>query len=257
MISICLTFKNRAGFLDGFFEKLLEQNFPMKEVEVCLADGGSGDDYLGVVQKYYKHFYQIKTAFCDRAALPFKIASNCPACDRNSLIANMASFEKVVVTDPEVRFRDKEWLQYTHDMLDEKDLLLCHKCYKLPKGVTDLYADVSSYSSAQFAGFCLAFNKTAFIRNGGFEEKYVFGFAGEDSYFVWWWRNNYRIRQSAHPVFHLYHTPPFGNPAFRKLREEYTLPLHERLKKDNVHPNNNNPNWQRPEMIKEELIWKS
>jgi hypothetical protein len=264
-ISICITLKDRADYLDIRLHDLQFQNYDLKKVEICIADGGSSDNIKEVIEKWHKKFYQIKFSFCDREVLPFKIASNCPACDRNSMICNMASFEKVIVTDPEVLFTNVNQLQSVSLDLNNKIVMLHHRCIRFAEGVKynykgDFYA-LNKHNTVgrvfNFGGFCLAFNKSEFIRNGGFDERYALGFAGEDSYFVWWWKYNRKTQFGKHLVGHLWHPSPSMNPAYQKLRREYTLPLHNRLKTENAYPNGENPNWQRPEMIKGVKIWKS
>lgn len=264
-ISICITLKDRANYLDQKLTNLHFQNYNLKKVEICLADGGSMDGIEKVIEKHYESFYQIKLAFCDREALPFKIASNCPACDRNAMICNMPMFEKIIVTDPEVLLTDINQLHSINEDLNEQNILLLNHCIRFPEEVEYSYsADfyVKNRTKAvgrpfHFGGFCLAFNKQAFIKNGGFDERYALGFAGEDSYFVWWWKYNRKAKFGKFPVVHLWHPSPSDNPEYQKLRKEYTLPLHKRLKEENAFPNGDNPDWKRPEMIKGVKVWKS
>ena len=264
-ISICITLKDRANYLDMRLHHIRFQNYDLKKVEICIADGGSTDNIEEVIEKWHKQFYQIKLAFCDREVLPFKIASNCPACDRNAMICNMPTFEKIIVTDAEILFTDINQLHSISGELNDKIVMLHHRCLKLIEAAKYNYT-AGFYQAnkhritgrpSNFAGFCLAFNKSEFIRNGGFDERYALGFAGEDSYFVWWWKNNRKTQSAKYPVVHLWHPNPSSNPAYQKLRKTYTLPLHNRLKKENAYPNGDNPDWKRPEMIKGIKVWKS
>ena len=88
------------------------------------------------------------------------------------------------------------------------------------------------------------------------EEKFALGFAGEDSYFWWWWNKNKKTKSGAYPVAHLWHKSQSDNKANKKLRKEYTLPLFENLKRNNVQPNKDSEDWQRPEMRKNIEIFK-
>jgi len=253
-ISICLTFKNRATYLDNFFLDLTNQRCNFNKVQICLADGGSSDAWLSIVHKWYKYFHSIKTAFCDRSELPFKVASNCPATDRNAMIANMPDAEKIIVTDPEVLFCDIH--QVTNIQVNLKpQLLLHHKCYILPQGVRPAVI-YSKTRPINFGGYCLCFNKSDFITNGGFDERYALGFAGEDSYFIWWWLHNRKAKQAAYPVMHTWHPSPSDNPEYAHLRKTYTLPLHKRLKKENAYPNKDVQDWTRPNTIKDVQLWQ-
>jgi hypothetical protein len=107
------------------------------------------------------------------------------------------------------------------------------------------------------SGFCSAFSKAAFIKNGGIEERFAIGFAGEDSYFHNWWMKNSQYKNA--PKFmsckHLWHGHT-TTAETEKLRQSYTLPLYRQLVRDNVTPNLGNDAWKRPEMIKDIQIWK-
>jgi glycosyltransferase involved in cell wall biosynthesis len=255
-LSICITFKNRAVLLEACLKRMQEQRFDLKRVEICLADGGSSDGWVEVVKRWYSKFHSIKTALCDRSKLPFEVASNCPATDRNAMVCNMASAEKVVVMDPEIRFTHANHLSYVSSQLKDKALMLHHHCFLLGENDPLVYKPGRMSSRAiHFGGYCLAFNKTAFVENGGFDERYALGFAGEDSYFVWWWKNNRVARQGAYPVMHLWHPNPSDNKTYQQLRREYTLPLHERLKAENAFPNKGQ-DWARPETIGSLFVWQ-
>lgn len=251
-VSLCLTFKNRAALLDGWFEHLLLQKFNMRRAEVCIGDGESTDGWQDVVARWHKYFGSVRTATIDRGALPFRVASNCPATDRNALVCNMPTSDRVVVTDPEVRFTDARQLANIADALESNgELMLYHRCFKLDAG------GVREIKPVRFGGFCLAFCRSAFIRNGGFDERYSRGFAGEDSYFVWWWKNNSAAQEGTYPVEHCWHPSPGDDPEYQRLRREYTLPLHVSLKSRNEKPNAGNASWQRPETVVDLKTWKA
>jgi len=253
-----MTFKNRADYLDKYFTWLIRQGFDLKVVQICIADGGSSDHWKAVVHKWYKFFHSIKTAFCDRDALPFKVASNCPATDRNAMIVNMADAEKIIVTDPEVLFTSSRQLDWIYSNLIDRDLMIYHPCHRVQTDATPLnyLSKKEKGKTISYGGFCLCFFRKAFIDNGGFDERYALGFAGEDSYFIWWWSKNRRAKSSKYPVIHLWHPSPSARASYKKLRREYTLPLHERLKKENAFPNKGTDKWFRPETIKEVEIWQ-
>jgi glycosyltransferase involved in cell wall biosynthesis len=250
-ISICLTFKDRANYLDAFFKGLFEQKYDSKKIQICIADGGSKDSWKSSVEKYYSRFHSIKTAFCDRRELPFEVASNCPATDRNALCTNMSDTEKIIVTDPEVLFTNNSQLQWIDESLNQKELLIYHSCLRLSKDSTPMGRVI------KYGGFCLCFNRSEFLRNGGFDERYSLGFAGEDSYFIWWWSKNRKAISGKYKVLHLWHPSPSSNKSYCELRKTYTLPLHIRLKKANAVPNKGlGSDWHRTETLKDLKIWK-
>jgi hypothetical protein len=244
-------------------DKLLElsrMNYDLKKLEICVTDGGNDEELRQVLQLATKTFAQVKYAVSDRSKLPFRVPSNNPACDINAQVCNVATFDKIVRTDAEARFRHPDSLKFVNKQLElDKNLCVCFRSWHMPAkfrlGVDDPHA--MSTSAAKMSFHCSCFWKQAFIRNGGVDEQFAKGFAAEDSYFHQWWRKNRRLKHppSGYEVLHLWHgLVNTGNNV--KLKHDYSLPLYKRYLRENHFPNEGNPDWQRPEMIKDIQVWK-
>ncbi len=260
-ISVCITLKNRAKLLDRKLLNLVRQRYDPKQIEICISDGKSDDNILQVIDKWYKIFYQIKYAISDRSVLPFTIKTNNPACDWNSMVANMPSFNKIILSDPEVLFAHPDQLSWIIKQLDQ-DVCIWHWSYDMKPHYKYLeynedYKDPKNYEIKNGAsGKCLAFQKESFLKNNGFDERFAIGFAGEDNFFIERYRKYKKEVVSPFFVVHLWH-PSSVTPENLKLRDEYTLPLLTSLRKAGYPlPNQNNPNWKRPEMLKNITIFR-
>jgi len=257
MISICMTFKNRASFMEDKLKNLLEMNYDHKNnLEICVTDGWSTDEGIQILQDYASKFLRIKYAISDRSALPFKIPSNNPACDINAQICHQPTFDKIIRTDVEVLFTHVDTLGYVDRALDNhRNADLQFLCRKAPKGWNN-NPDRLNEKYNRYAFFTSAFRRSEFIKNGGVHEDYVKGFGGEDSYFHWWWQKNSLLifAPVEYYVVHLWHEGTWTKEN-KELRNTYTLPLHARMKRGNIKPNSDNVEWMRAEMLKETKIW--
>ena len=258
-LSVCMTLKNRAKFVAGKLAELQQMNYDPKKLEICVTDGGSTDGLKGVLQAAAPHFYQVKYAVSDRSALPFVVPENNPACDVNSQVCNVATFDKVVRTDAEVRFRHKDSLKFVARKLGaDPELCVCFKSWHMDERYREgMPIKGHAFSFAKMSFHCSCFCRSAFIRNGGVDEEFAKGFAAEDSYFHQWWRKNRRLIHppGGYEVLHLWHGK-WQSPSRLKLKHDYSLPMYKRFLRENRTPNADNPNWKRPEMIKDVEIWK-
>jgi len=238
--------------MKGKLEELLKMNYDPKNIEICVTDGYSTDDLVPILKEYSHHFDQVKYALSDREALPFIIPENNPACDINAQICNVATYNKIIRTDAEVRFNNKNTLSMVSEELDKNKEL----CMVLPCRV--LNAKGGTIMIGVMAGYCSVFTKEAFIRNRGIDERFAVGFAGEDSYFHYWWMKNrpFKKATSQYLTTHLWHGGEMTE-ARTKLRNNYTLPMIRKFREINMTPNEGNEDWQRPEMIKGVQIWKT
>lgn len=255
--------KNRARLLDMNLDRLSYMNYDMKKVEVVITDGFSEDNLMEVIKKHYKKFYQIKFAISDRSELPFKVASNNPAADRNAMVANLPTFEKCIMTDPEVLFVDDNELDFISTTLNDKNAIIWYPAKKLNNGWKYNYdGKVRNWEPMVYCnvggtnGFCNCVNKSTFIKNRGYEEKYCLGFAAEDSYFIHWYEKNSKSVVAHRKVIHQWHEEPNHNGQYSELYKSYTMPLYTKMLRENIAPNLNNPGWARPEMIKNIQIFK-
>jgi hypothetical protein len=243
-ITIAMTLKNRAEFIDDKFENILYQDYDPKKIEISITDGYSDDDIYRKITKWYKRFKRILYARSDRSVLPFK-AHNCAA-DINAQICNFTTYDKIVRTDAEVYFMDRNTLQYINEKLNNKKLLIWHDC------IVQMEKKKQKYSVYGEANFCTAFNQYAYMESGGIEEKFSKGFACEDTVFIRSWGKRYgEVEKSPYLVYHKYHIPPSMNNTNKSLHNRYSLPLMRVMLNTNRKPNKLNTRWMRGEMLKD------
>ena len=117
--------------------------------------------------------------------------------------------------------------------------------------------DNISYNAA--GGLLHAFNKSTFIEMCGIEERFAHGFAFEDTHFFQYWQNNKKahlIPFNENGVIHFWHSYEQDMSFNMHLWYTYSEPLCNYMVANNIRSNIDNPNWQRPEMIKDVKIWK-
>jgi len=260
-MSVCFTLKNRAKLMEGKLQELLTMKYDPKKLEICVTDGYSTDGLVDILKQYAPKFMQVKYAISDRSALPFVVPENNPACDINAQVCNVATFSKIVRTDAEARFRHKGSLRYVSDALEKnKELCVAFRSWHMPAEFDPRVHDPRKVltSAAKLSFHCSCFWKEAFIRNGGVDEEFALGFAAEDSYFHQWWRKNRKLQgtPAGYEVLHLWHGR-WQSENRLKLKHDYTIPLYKRFLRENHTPNEGNPDWKRPEMIKDVQIWKA
>ncbi len=238
--------------------------YNMKKVEIVITDGYSTDNLMEVIQRHYKTFYQIKFAHSDRTVLPFTILSNNPACDRNAMVANLPSFEKIIMTDPEVLFINDDELKFISGSLENLNTIIWYRAHKLTKNWSYMHRNGSLSKFGYFIdkdinganGFVNCINKSLFLETRGYDERFTLGFAAEDCQWIHWHERNKRSVKAPGKVVHLYHLDANHDDRYREIYDNYTIPLYRQMLKDNVQANSNCPEWQRPEMIKDIQVFK-
>ncbi len=238
--------------------------YNMKKVEIVITDGYSTDNLMEVIQRHYKSFYQIKFAHSDRSVLPFTIVSNNPACDRNAMVANLPTFEKIIMTDPEVLFIDKNELTYISAKLNDKETIIWYRAFKLNEnwpysGSNETLKDFQHNITKTINGangFVNCINRSLFLQTRGYDERFVLGFAAEDCQWIHWHERNKRSVKAPGKVVHLYHLDANHDDRYRKIYDNYTIPLYRQMLRDNTQANSFSSNWQRPEMIKDIQVFK-
>ncbi|KKM27557.1 hypothetical protein LCGC14_1573510 [marine sediment metagenome] len=240
-------------------------SYNMKKVEIVITDGYSTDNLMEVIQRHYKTFFQIKFAHSDHSVLPFTIVSNNPACDRNAMVANLPTFEKIIMTDPEVLFIDKNELTYISNKLNDKETIIWYTAFKLKetwRGIHWNYGPLENFASAidktinGANGFVNCINRSLFLETRGYDERFTLGFAAEDCQWIHWHERNKRSVKAPGKVVHLYHLDANHDDRYREIYDNYTIPLYRQMLKDNVQANSNCPEWKRPEMIKDIQVFK-
>jgi hypothetical protein len=262
-ISICLTTGGgRDHFVGGFIQSLVDQDYDLKKAELCVTYAPGSESIFDCLREHIDKFFQVKIAKTDRSKLPFVIPENNPACDINAQICNVASAEKIVRTDFEMRFINPQTLNYISNKLERSGVCVVlpswhvNEKFSFPEDIPrarDMSAPLGVYSFV-----CSSFLRSEFIASRGVEEKFALGFAADDSYFHLWWKKNHRLIFGImeYVVIHLWH----GNWKTEKrvkLRDEYTMPLYRSMLERNATPNEDNPGWLRPEMISDIQVWKT
>lgn len=261
-ISVCITLKNRANFMRQKLDELRTMNFDPKQLEICVTDGNSTDGLKAVLQEKAKYFDQIKYAVSDRSKLPFKVPLNNPACDINAQICNVATYDKIIRTDAEVFFANKDSLKLIESHLRFRRHAISFIGYRMRqefKRKSGMVPDQWKYANSRDSFFCVGFDKRDFIALGGVEEAFARGYAAEDTYWHWYWHHvKWKLNYSPanHRVLHMWHGEEQLMKDGHELKHNYTLPMLRRFKKAWPKPNKDNPGWQRPEMISEVEIWK-
>jgi hypothetical protein len=263
-MSVCITLKDRARLLEDKIKELLAMDYDPKLLEVCVTDGGDSQEIRDMLWSYAPQFCQTKYARSDRDQLPFRIPFNNPACDINAQVCNVASFDKIIRTDAEVRFMRTDTLAYIARVFEKRQGKgVAFTCYRMKpeykheniKHRVEVKKHVARTSNDGF--YCVCFDRRDFMKRGGVDERFALGFAAEDSHFCWWWRaNDWMLRSHKdHRVMHLDHGESKSAGAVR-LWKEYTMPLYQMMKHYKVKPNAGNPFWKRPEMITEMHVWR-
>ena len=263
-LSICITLRNRADLLNINLHRLSFMAYNMKKVEIVITDGYSDDNLMEVIQNHYRTFYQIKFAHSDRSVLPFNIITNNPACDRNAMVANLPTFEKIIMTDPEVLFIDNDELTYISNTLNDKDTIIWYRAFKLNEGwkYSYLYSELNKFEPFITKninganGFVNCTNKSLFLSSRGYDERFALGFAAEDCQWIHWHKRNKRSIIAPGKVLHLYHLDANHDDRYREIYDNYTIPLYRQMLRDNVQANSFSPNWRRPEMIKDVQVFR-
>lgn len=260
--SVCITLKNRAEFMDMKLRELRSMNYDPKKLEICVTDGNSTDNLKDVLKANAKYFDQIKYAISDRSKLPFKIPLNNPACDINAQICNVATYDKIIRTDAEVFFTNKNSLVMLSNQLKKRRHALSFLGLRMRRDFklhSKMDPEKSKYANSRDSFFCVGFDKRDFIQLGGVEEKFAMGFAAEDTYWHWYWHHvGWKLNYSppGFKVMHMWHGEEQLMKDGHALKKNYTLPLLHRMKKAWPKPNKDNPDWKRPEMILGVEIWK-
>ena len=255
-ISICMAVKDRAWFIDGLCDNLVAQDYDLKNIELCVADCGSHDNIQEVLQRHANKFAQVKYCASDRRDLA-------PEADINAMVANMASFEKIIIMEPEVRFGHIGTLRRISSSLDKKDVVYHVQCQKLAEGVE--WRPNPTYSAHEVYGapivndgfFCVGINKARFVDHGGIDERFVNGAKGASTYFHYWHQTTGEWQSSPieYACYHLYHK---GTDKPERKRGTASMPLLTELRYEHLRPNMHIEGnlWQHKEILSDLNIWR-
>jgi len=214
-ISICISLQNRGFYLDGLIENLYAQEYDLKKIELCVADYGSKDNISEILQKHASKFAQVKYMKLDREKAGIAINGNHPGLDVNAMVAQMATFEKIIHIDPEVRLANIGTLRRISSALDMRKMVIHIPCQKLAEGVewrpNPQYGVHEVFGAPISLGgmYCIGFNKSYFLETGGFDERLFGGNNDEVAYFHHWHQKHstWNSVREDYQCYHLYHTP--------------------------------------------------
>jgi len=260
-LSICMSLKNRSFYIEGLIANLECQDYDLKKIELCIADGGSTDNLKEVLQKHASKFAHVKYVTLGRSQLPFEVKGNHIAPDLNSLVAQTASFEKVIHIDPEVRLGNIGSLRRIASALDRKDMIVYLPCQKLSEGVE--WREEPQYGTHEVHGspikndgmYCVGFNRSYYIKTGGMDERFCDGNDGEAAYFHFWHQDNstWNCVRDDFQCYHLYHQP---TSAHKKPHTHGMVTMYQRLKNEASPLNGGQTDWSEREILSELNIWR-
>lgn len=232
-ISVCYTLKNRADLLKWSLESIARQDCNNLDVEICIADGGSTDNLISLIDRYSERFrfiYAVSNR--DKAYVP--VLTNCPAADLNVMIKYMPTYDTVLKLDPEIVLKD-EWLireAYTYVQANSVRTFNARVHFVEGADWYNNYEDIISryeqhyqivegapFSRSKFY-FCSAFSRTSFMNMGGVDERFCKGDGYEDTCFREHWKNvygEYEYEITAQAI-HMWHPPtPNHSPSLYEL----------------------------------------
>jgi len=250
VISYCITLRNRVQFMREHLDMLLSQDFGTKNIELCVTDGISTDGLYDLLKGYAHYFGAVRYAISDRKQLPFTIPSNNPACDKNSLVANLASCDICILTDPEVVWIQNDGISKAvaaisgnANRFSSVPSHMGNEGYEYKNGAVDIKKTFGVYYEC---GFCLTFHRDTFIMMRGFEESFALGFAFDDCYFVNTWKKHLEICEIQPLVFHKWHGNQHLEPKNKLLSSENSSRV---TALNGTLANRANDDWARPEVL--------
>ena len=220
-VSVCITLKNRADLFKWCLESLSRQETNL-DVEICVADGGSTDNLITLIDRYSERFRFIY-AVSDRSKAYYPVATNCPAADLNVMIQNMPTYDTILKLDPEIVLKDA-WIideMYKNVQKDPTRTYNARVHFTEGSDWYNAYEDIISryeqhyhivdggpFSRSKFY-FCSGFSRTTFVEMGGVDERFCIGDGYEDTCFREHWKNthgNYEYEITGQAI-HLWHPP--------------------------------------------------
>lgn len=236
-LSICVTLRNRSNLFKYCLESLSRQTAVQEDkfpLEICIADGGSTDNLLNLIDRY-SDVFTFKYAHSDRNKALFPISSNMPCADLNAMICWMPSYGTILKMDPEVVLRDDWILEELIEQMgryparDQMFNVRTHFTegndwyHSLEDILSDYeqhyhYAEGGPFSRSKFY-FCSGFSRLLFVEMGGIEEMFSMGTGYEDTHFREIWKNRYGHyeRELTGQAIHLWHGPNQSPPAWEEL----------------------------------------
>ena len=230
--SIVISLKNRAHLLKHCLEGISRQDYPDKDIEVCIGDVHSTDNLLTLLDRYsevltFKFFdYDMtKTTLA-------KWAYN-PAARFNSAIRHVATHPYIIKTDPEVVMKDDCIISEMAEGLEADDSRMYNSRTHFTEGdgwyddFDDViggheqhyhFAEGGPFSRSKFY-FCSGFSKDKYIELGGIDELFTLAVGYDDTCLREHWKNRYGQyeKEITGQAIHLWHGPPKSPPAWEAM----------------------------------------
>lgn len=244
-ISIVMTLRNRANLLRFNLEGLINQDYDLSKIEVCILDGGSTDSLYNIIDRYSEQL-KFSLVFADRNKSYVPVISNFPGNEINLGVKYVASYDKIIKMDPEIVIKDEWLLQEMSDNLDKDDSRMynarCHftegdSWYSSFSSILSEYernyhyAEGGPFTRSRYY-FCCGFMKERFLGIRGVEEMFGWGAGYDDDSFRAAWFNrygNYEYEITAQAI-HLWH----GANQTRPTKEMANGRMFKHLKKQDI-----------------------
>lgn len=262
--------RNRANLFKYCLESISRQTYE-GPLEVCIADGNSTDNLMNLIDRY-SDAITFKYAVSDRKKAPIAISSNMPCADINTAIKNMATYDYIIKTDPEIVLKDEWIIEEITEELARDNTRMYNARTHFTEGDTwymsfdDIigshekyyhYAEGGPFSRSKFY-FCCGFDKNKFIELGGIEEMFCYGTGYDDTCFREHWKNRYGQyeKEITGQAIHLWHGHNTSPPSWEELnRRTYNMLKYLKVANQTRLVNNKlvsvpgGANWGVPEML--------
>lgn len=170
-LAIVIPCKNEEKYIGKLLNSLSQQTYPMKDVEIIVADANSTDNTLKIIQEY-----------TDRLNIKV-IAGGLPAIGRNSG-AKQSQSKYILFIDADVSLGWNTLIQSSIDTANKKNLnlltipLYCpgnNRLAKIMYSITNLLIRLSKYINSPFVtGMYFFISREEFYRLEGFPEDTAF-----------------------------------------------------------------------------------
>lgn len=170
-LSIVIPCKNEEKYIGKLLNSLLQQTYPIKDVEIFIADANSTDNTLKIIQEYSSRL-NIKV-----------VPGGFPATGRN-IGAKQSTSKYILFIDSDVILGSNNLIENTINIANKKnrDLITAmlyypekNKLAKLLYAISNFFVKSSKFVNAPFVtGMYFFIRRTEFERLDGFPEDYVF-----------------------------------------------------------------------------------
>lgn len=239
--SIVISMKNRAHLLKYCLEGIARQDYPEKDIEICIGDVNSSDNLLSLIDRYSEEFTFKFFQFDMKKTILSKWAYN-PAARFNSMIRHVASNPYIIKMDPEIVMKHDWVISEMAEGLETNDSRMYNARTHFTEGdgwyddFDDVvgqherhyhFAEGGPFSRSKFY-FCSGFSKDRFIELGGIDELFTLAVGYDDTCLREHWKNRYGNyeKEITGEAIHLWHGSPSTPPAWEAMGQR----IFERIK---------------------------